>query len=153
MCLIFVGKGHRRKFFNGEISRSTVQHTLLAINLISCATLMNLITLNHQELAARERVIAEREALMAERDSLEAEKIRSSHSAARDVVRLSQQINTLEDSIRLRQEGGGVKGRGKSGSAGDKEQEIVRLTKERSVTLIMKNIFLIYIVRVLIWRA
>ncbi|MCG8621448.1 MAG: hypothetical protein MJE68_05525, partial [Proteobacteria bacterium] len=111
---------------------------MLAINLITCAALMNL---NYQELAARERVIAEREALMAERDSLEAKKIRSSHSAARDVVRLSQQINTLEDSIRLRQEGGGVKGRGKGGSAGDKEQEIVRLTKERSVPLIIKTNF------------
>ena len=92
-------------------------------------------TLNYQELAARERVIAEREALMAERDDLEAKKIRSSHSAARDVVRLSQQINTLEDSIRLRQEGGGVKGRGKGDSAGAKEQEIAKLIKERSEEL------------------
>lgn len=92
-------------------------------------------TLNYQELAARERVIAERETLMAERDGLEAEKIRSSHSAARDVVRLSQQINMLEDSIQLRQEGGGVKGRGKGGSAGDKEQEIAKLIKERSEEL------------------
>jgi hypothetical protein len=72
---------------------------------------------------------------MAERDGLEAEKIRSSHSAARDVVRLSQQINTLEDSIQLRQEGGGVKGRSKGAGAGDKEQEIAKLVKERSAEL------------------
>ena len=63
---------------------------------------------------------------------MEAKKIRSSHSAARDIVRLSQQINTLEDSIRLRQEVGGVKGRGKGDSTGDKEQEIAKLIKERS---------------------
>ena len=94
---------------------------------------MKLMTLNYQELAARERIIAEKEALMAERDDLEARKIRSSHSAARDIVRLSQQINTLEDSIRLRREGGGVKGRGKRDSAEDKEQEIAKLIKERSV--------------------
>ena len=89
-------------------------------------------TLNYQELAARERIIVEKEALIGERDELEAKKIRSSHSAARDIVRLSQQINTLEDSIRLRQEGGGVKGRGKV-DGGDKEQEIAKLRKERLV--------------------
>lgn len=89
-------------------------------------------TLYYQELAARERIIAEKEALIAERDNLEAKKIRSSHSAARDIVRLSQQINMLEDSIRLRKEGGGVKGRGKGDDAGDKEQEVAKLIKERS---------------------
>ena len=91
-------------------------------------------TLNYQELAARERIIAEKEALMVERDDLEAKKIRSSHSAARAIVRLSQQINTLEDSIQLRQEGGGVKGRSKDEGAGarDKEQEVAKLMKERS---------------------
>ena len=93
-----------------------------------------------QELAARERVIAEREALLAERDKLEAKKIRSSHTAARDIVRLSQQINTLEDSIRLRhgaEEGGGVRGRGlgTGGSRGNKE-EIAKLTRERLVVKI-----------------
>ena len=90
-------------------------------------------TLNYQELAARERIIVEKEALIAERDNLEAKKIRSSHSAARDVVRISQQINTLEDSIRLRQEGGGVEGRGKGDVAGNREQEIAKLIEERSV--------------------
>ena len=63
---------------------------------------------------------------------MEAKKIRSSHSAARDIVGLSQQINTLEDSIRFRQEGGGVKGRSKGDGAGDKEQGVAKLIKERS---------------------
>ena len=89
-------------------------------------------TLNYQKLAAREKIIVEKEVLIAERDDLEARKIRSSHSAARDIVRLSQQINTLEDSIRLRQEGGGVKRRNKGDGTGDKEQEIAKLIKERS---------------------
>ena len=62
---------------------------------------------------------------MAERDKLEARKIHFSHTAARDVVRLSQQINTLEDSIRLRQEVRGVSERG------SKELEISKLIKER----------------------
>ena len=86
-----------------------------------------------QELAERERVIAEREALLVERDNLEARKIRSSHSAARDIVRLSQQINSLEDSIRLRrgeERREGVKGKR---SRSDKEEEIAKLIKERSV--------------------
>ena len=81
-------------------------------------------------------MVSEREALLAERDNLEAKKIRSSHSAARDIVRLSQQINSLEDSIRLRQgveEGGGVRGRsmGTGGGGHGNKEEIAKLAKER----------------------
>lgn len=92
----------------------------------------------------RQRIIAEKEALLRERDELEAKKIRCSHTAARDIVRLSQQINTLEDSISLRRGGRGGAGegrgegvaRGRSKSSENKE-EITKLMKERSVYYIL----------------
>ena len=95
--------------------------------------------MHSQELADREKVITEREALLAERDNLEARKIRCSHSFARDIVRLSQQINSLEDSIRLRQgedrgEGGGGGGEvWNSGSSSCRKEEIAKLIRERLV--------------------
>ena len=80
---------------------------------------------------------------MSERDDLEAKKIRSSHAAARDIVRLSQQINTLEDSICLRQraEGGGGGDRGRSkGDSENKEEETAKLIKERSAEIHSYNL-------------
>ena len=84
-------------------------------------------------------MIAEREALLAERDNLEARKIRCSHSFARDIVRLSQQINSLEGSIRLRQGegrgegGGGGGGAWSNGSSSSRKEEIAKLIRERLV--------------------
>ena len=99
--------------------------------------------MNSQELADREKVVVEREALLAERDNLEARKIRCSHSFARDIVQLSQHINSLEDSIRLRQGEGRRGGEGgvaqSSGTGGDRKEEIARLVRERLVNYLCQN--------------
>ncbi len=57
-----------------------------------------------QELAERERILTEKEAVVAERDVLEAKRLRSSQAAARDLLHMSLQLDSIEDSIRLKEE-------------------------------------------------
>lgn len=53
-----------------------------------------------QELLERERILSEREVLIAERDVLEMKRVRSSQAVAREVLRLSMQIESIEGSIK-----------------------------------------------------